>query len=566
MTGRSTRLLSRVVFRRLFENDLFSSPTAAAGGLVWLLAALATPGVMMSGQQYYFYAHARTFSPDRLDRIMFVSQAFHVDFAMAMAGLVTMLVWTSLTPDRRDAFVLGPLPIAAGEQARARLLALLQFFAMFAVAVALPTAVVFTFVTVGDAGVREVAARMMGHASATLLGAGFVFFVLVGLQLLLAIILRPRAVAAATLPLQVAALLGLIGAVSFTGRLADALLGPEPLASAWVAWNPAAWFVGVYRWLAGDSRAIFAELAARGVLAFGGIVAIVLVAYPFAYRRCLANALAGPGSRARWTDAAMRLWLRCLGPLLPTPLERGLAAFIAATITRSHTHRFLIASYVAVAVAFALPLAGHLLGPADGGAAQYAWFSVPLGLLWWTAAAVRVSMMLPVEPRSNWAFQLTEPVDKARTLSTAVTVIHGATTVPLAVAFGVASGLAGGPVLGVTVVALVLAVGLALAEGLTLTLRTVPCTCTYRPGQLRLRVLWPVYVLAWIGLSYVMPNVALWALGDAWRSTAVVGFWLTLGLALRTWRLLRTRRLRAFVFEETDPSIATTIDLSSARA
>jgi hypothetical protein len=130
----------------------------------------------------------------------------------------------------------------------------------------------------------------------------------------------------------------------------------------------------------------------------------------------------------------------------------------------------------------------------------------------------------------------------------------------------VPSGLAGGPVLGATVVALVLAVGLSLAEGLTLTLRTVPCTCTYRPGQLRLRVLWPVYGLTWIALAYVTPNVALWALGDAWRSTAVVGFWLTLGLALRTWRLLRTRRLRAFVFEEPDPSIATTIDLSSVRA
>lgn len=567
MIGRRTRLLSRTVFRRLFENDLFTSPTAASGGLVWLLAALATPGVMMSGQQFYFYAHARTFSPDRLDRIMFVSQAFHVDFAMAMAGLMTMLVWTSLTPDRRDALVLGPLPVTPGEQARARLLALLQFVAMFAAAVALPTAVVFTFVTVGEAGPAEVVARMTGHAAATLLGAGFVFFALVALQLLLAASVTPRVVAAATLPLQLAALLGLIGAVSFTGRLADALLGAEPLASAWVAWNPAAWFVGVYRWLAGDSREAFAALAARGALAVGGVVALVLVVYPLAYRRCLTNAIAGHGSRTRWTDVALRWWLRVLGPWLRTPLERHLAGFLAATLTRSHAHRFLVASYVGVAIVFALPLAGRLLGPADSTVERYAWFSVPLGLLWWTAAAVRVAMMVPVEPRANWAFQLTEPVDKVRTLSTAVAVLHGTTTLPLAVAFGVASGVAGGATLGVAVATVIVAAGVALAEALTLTLRTVPCTCTYRPGQLRLRMLWPVYALAWIGLAYATPNLALWALGDWTRSLGVVAAWLMVGLALRGWRLGRTRRLRAFVFEESDPSVATTtIDLRSIRA
>jgi len=95
------RLLARVFFDRLFENELFSSSASASGSVLWLLAALASPGVMMSGSQLHFYAHARTFAPDALDRIMFVSQA-----------------------DRRDALVLGPLPVGAGEQARARLSAL----------------------------------------------------------------------------------------------------------------------------------------------------------------------------------------------------------------------------------------------------------------------------------------------------------------------------------------------------------------------------------------------------------------------------------------------------------
>ena len=58
---------------------------------------------------------------------------------MGVAGLVTMMVWSSLTPDRRDAHVLGPLPITAREQAIGRLLALLMFFGLFIAAMAVPT-------------------------------------------------------------------------------------------------------------------------------------------------------------------------------------------------------------------------------------------------------------------------------------------------------------------------------------------------------------------------------------------------------------------------------------------
>ena len=163
MIGRRTRLLSNVFFGRLFENDIFSSSVAASASVTWMLAALATPGVMMSGSLMFYYAHTRTMPPDVQDRALLVNQAFHIDFVMAMAGLVTMLVWSSLTPDRRDALVLGPLPLLAGEQARARLLALVRFFAIFIAAVSVPTAVAFTFVTVGPADVLAVPQRVAAH-------------------------------------------------------------------------------------------------------------------------------------------------------------------------------------------------------------------------------------------------------------------------------------------------------------------------------------------------------------------------------------------------------------------
>ena len=68
---------------------------------------------MFSGSQMFAYAHLRHQPFEVIDRTLLQRETFHVDFVMGVAGLVTMMVWSSLTPDRRDAHVLGPLPITA---------------------------------------------------------------------------------------------------------------------------------------------------------------------------------------------------------------------------------------------------------------------------------------------------------------------------------------------------------------------------------------------------------------------------------------------------------------------
>jgi hypothetical protein len=110
----------------------------------------------------------------------------------------------------------------------------------------------------------------------------------------------------------------------------------------------------------------------------------------------------------------------------------------------------------------------------------------------------------------------------------------------------------GGIALGATVFAVVAATGVALIELLTLTLRTVPCTCTYRPGQLRLRVLWPIYLTVWLLVAYRLPVHAVRAVGDINQTALLIGVLLSVGGALRVWRLARSRRLRAFVYEEVE--------------
>ena len=158
MIPRHIKALARVLFGRLFENDVFSSSVAASSSVLWLLAFLAVPGVMFSGGQLFAYAHLRHQPFAVIDRTLLQRETFHIDFVMGVAGLITMMVWSSLTPDRRDAHVLGTLPITSREQAFGRLLALFTFFGLFITAMAVPTGIAHPFVTVGAENIVELPA------------------------------------------------------------------------------------------------------------------------------------------------------------------------------------------------------------------------------------------------------------------------------------------------------------------------------------------------------------------------------------------------------------------------
>jgi hypothetical protein len=564
---RNVKALAKVFFGRLFENDMFSSSSAASSSLMFLLALVAVPGVMFSGTQIFSWAHLRA-TGIRLDDPMIVdsallrSQAFHIDFVMAVAGIVTMLVWGSLTPDRRDALVLGPLPITSREQAHGRLLALLKFFGLFIIAVSVPTAIAYNFVSVGAENITQFPGRVLGHVVAATLAGGSVFFLLLTIQLALAALFGPRAIRFITLPLQIGSLLGMIAALSTSAAIVRPILIDGIAAGPLVMWNPAAWFAGVYRWVYGDGREIFSVLAMRGVAAGIAIIASALILYPLAYERCLRNVITSEG---RTTGAVQRGWAtlaaRVLRPLLRGPLQRGLAAFMLATLGRSHAHRFLIGIYAGIAFLMALPIAGRLFEMPTTDRLRYAWFAVPLGFTFWLVCGVRVALMMPVEPVANWVFKLTEPVNKRRVLTTVVTVMAFVTCVPIASIASSVLLVLGQETMAVTVFAMVTLAGLCLIEMLTLTMKTVPFTCTYLPGQLRLRLFWPLYFFVWLHLVYRLTDWSLWALGDLRRTLQLAGLLAATWITLRIVHTVRIKKIQTFVYDEQPPPLVTTMDI-----
>lgn len=563
---KNQRALARVFFGRLFENDFFSSSSAATSNLMFLLALVAVPGVMISAGQSFTWAHLRATArrlsdPMIVDRALLAFQSFYIAVAMAVAFVLTMMVWSSLTPDRKDALVLGPLPVSPREQAQGRLLALLKFFGLFAAAVSVPTAVAFNFVSGGPETVTSLPQLIAGHIVSAVLGCALVFFLLLNVQLLVATVFGPRAVRFITLPLQLASILAVIAALAASQDFGRALFGEVP---AGTSWHPLAWFAGVYRWIGGDEREIFATLAARGALAGIAVVGLALMVYPRAYERCLRNVITMDG---RTTGALSRRWTvvfhALLRPFLRTPLQRSLGSFMLATLTRSHTHRFLLGIYLGVALLIALPIADRLWQPPDTNTLRYAWFAIPLGFMFWLICGTRVSLMMPIEPVANWIFQLTEPVDKRRMLTTVVTVMAFFTCVPIAAFTAAVLLLLGHTTMAGTVFLIVVLAGLCQIEALTITMKTVPFTCTYLPGQLRLRLLWPFYFYLWLTIVFRLTEWCLWALGDAQRTLQLAGFLAAVWTALRAWHTARARKIGTFTYDEQPPPLVTTMDIAT---
>lgn len=562
---RNQRVLAKVFFGRLFENDFFSSSTAATSNLMFLLALVAVPGVIVSGGQSFTWAHLRATArrlddPMIVDRALLAFQSFYIAVAMAVAFVVTMLVWSSLTPDRKDALVLGPLPVTAREQARGRLIALLQFFGLFAVAVSVPTAVAFNFVSGAAETIPLLPQLIAGHIVAATLGAAFVFFLLLDIQLVLAALFGPRAVRFVALPLQLLSIGAVIAALASAQDFGRTLLGPA--AGTWL-WHPLAWFAGVYRWIGGDERAVFGQLAIRGAAAAGATIAFALTLYPRAYERCLRNVI----TDGRPTGVMSRHWSSAINgllrPLLRTPLQRSLASFMLATLTRSHSHRFLLGIYLGLALLIALPIADRLVQPPDTNTLRYAWFAIPLGFMFWLVCGVRVALMMPIEPAANWIFQLTEPVDKRRMLTTVVTVMALVTCVPIAAFTAAVLLVLGHLTMAGTVLLIVTLAGLCQIEALTITMKTVPFTCTYLPGQLRLRLFWPLYFYLWLTIVFRLTEWCLWALGDTRRTMQLAGLLFAVWIALRSWHLVRARKINAFTYDEQPPPLVTTMDIAT---
>ena len=507
--------------------------------VAWVPALILTPWTLVTVALLIKYLRliqlAQRF-PDRLpalERAMWGDELFFILFSMTAVGFVTVLVWESVFPDQRDAQILSSLPVRGRTVVFAKLSALMLFLGAFAVAMSVPTGAGYAF-AVSGLYLYAAPAYLLTHLAVVPLAGLFVVVSLIALQITLAAVLPQRLLRGISIAAQLLAVIALIEMLVYLpvisgwlGRYAQTLTD-----SGSSSWLPPLWFLGLYETLLGSDLESFRRLAVAAPVGIVTMSVLGAAAYAAGYRRIIRRALESPQRAAREpgrvADVIHRVWTWTVRD----PTEQAVIAFVGKSLARSGLHRLVLAIYVGVAFALVL---GGIVRPVTSGLAvvldepTVMLLSIPLILSFFTLVGLRVLFAVPVEVGANWVFQMTELDEKTAYLRSTRKALVLLGLVPIGLITFPLYWALWGLRLAAGHTALWMLLGTLLIEALLARFRKVPFTCSYMPGNARVKRLWPVYLALMLIYGYTTAQSELWLLAAPHRWLGATGI-LAIGL------------------------------------
>lgn len=410
--SRPTTRTEQIRFNRLvrhFVHRFVDHELVAAGGelhQVFVTAFGLLGGFGFTLTLILFLRHA--FLPEKVsaavrNAIVTSDQMTLLLLVMAGTGFFVVLGWDALFTDRRDAFILGALPIPTRTIFEAKLYAILLFFFLLVTAMQICSAVFLPAVMFQQSVFRGIAVQ----AAVLTSSAAFVFFGAMALQGLLLLALSYSRFRQVSAMLQICTLLASFGMVFLTPDLKAAVSGTVN----WTHWLPAYWFLALWQALMSQPPLLEAGLGARAVWSTAGAATVAFLAFAGGYRRAMRKAVegqeeapAGPGP----IHHAVRKLLNAT--LLRDQRQSAVFWFTWRTISRHRGHRLLLALYIGLGLSWVLTEASNMTRSgftASTLRVDPVTCTIPLDLAFFLLAGLRVLFTLPVELRANWMFRLT---------------------------------------------------------------------------------------------------------------------------------------------------------------
>jgi len=575
-------LLVRHFFDRMFDNELVSRESHSNTGLAHILAVLAVPGLFIPlflypkytdlaspYPLYYRFSESLWSLPvaARQEVAAAADRFFFVSLVMVILGLVTVLRWESLFPDRRDFTVLGVLPLSQGTVFKAKLASLLLFLGVFALTVnSVPSLTFSVFTLVGrKVSLGYALLSILGHATGVFAASIFVFFLFVALEGILINIFSIRWFARITPYVQVFSIVALLSLFFLSSRLGDMLEGFRKADSPMAYWLPSYWFVGLCELVRGNSDKVLRAWGWRGVEAIGLVVGLALVAYTIGYTRHARRMMEAADNLAVERTRLPAFLTRFLDRwVLRHPLEQACFYFVAQTVTRSNRQRLFLAGYVGVG--FALVFQGLMATFARIrwlDSANDALLSIPLILSFFALSGMRFIFSIPSDLSANWVFQLTENTNRQACLAGVRKSMFGLVILPLFLSllplyvylWDLQRALLQ-TVFGVTL-------SWILVEVLLLNFQKIPFTCTFLPGKANITMFGFLYFLAFTTYAYTMAAVESWLIVSWDRMALFVALASPILWKLISFRNQLVAESAGFVFEDKREPAVQTLDLSS---
>jgi hypothetical protein len=542
LTRQQRRALTRLFIARLFENDMLSPSRDRAERVFLILAALATPSVVLPLLHMLKYVVL----PGNLAyRALLADRAWYAALAIAILTVATTLQWGALSPDQRDCLILFPLPVRLRSIMVAKSVAVLAFLAAVVLSANAASSILFPTVTMHEKSFVVWGQRIAAHGLTGLLASLFAFSAVLTIHSVVNLLLPWRLGRRIMPVVQLLVVLGGLTLILTLPRATSRFLDPDLARLDQHALQPALWFLGLHQVLLSDTTPPWPALANLALVATATALVALLALYPLATWRALRHGIesrdTSPTARRTRLRSPVSLALRCLAR---RPGERAMLDYTLATLRRSPRHRVILATAIAiglVAVVGALP--SLTAGSAGAGIRAVLLFVVLTLVL-----GARHALAVPAELRANWIFRVVGQSGLERTIAgtkKAVACLVVTVLLPLLVLHSVAWGV--GPACAHVLFALAFAV---LIIDLSLVgFNKVPFACSYRPGKANLRVLWFPYFIGLISLIGLAVAIERWTLATPSHAllAALAFLLIRYGIAEVARRRLRAR---AVVFDE----------------
>ena len=535
------RLLSKDGVRQLIDSALLSRDSDPMQFALWMLALVAVPPAFVAAREMLTYT-ALVNAPDAVvQRVALSHRLFFITYGMLAAALLASLIWEAVFPDGRDQEIVGVLPVRPYVFAASRLASALLVGAVFAAAVNVPAAAIYSLFSFGHPVFHlNLPGLLIGHVLATMLGSMLVFWTLLTLRGLAAIVFGVGAGKWLGAALQLVSVIlmfeaffflpGVLGqAFSRVTRNDPALLNLPPV-----------WFAGLHAWFVGSANQLLEAAMVRGLIATTASFVILVPTFLLPARWLGKRAL---DKRARERATALSLVVRVITAItFTTPPVRSVFLFAIASLVRSRRHLIVLASYAGMAVAVGIAAIEILQrdGPLQLDRPAWWMLSLPMLFVFFGVAGLRASFRIPTELDANWPWRLTQP-SLATCVNGSVLVIFTVVAVPVAAL----TTLALAPTWPWRDLALAVALqtiaALAFIEWLLLRWTKVPFACAHSPSPEVFKAWWPIWI---IGMYLYAFKLAQWQFA-ALSSTAALTAYVSVGvLTIAGIRLVRYRERR----------------------
>ena len=552
---RQFRLLSRDGVRQLLDAALFSRDADPMQFALWMLALVSTPATFFAFRQSLAYTALTNAPAELVLQVAMAHRLFFVVYAMIAAALLAALTWEALFPDGRDQEILGVLPVKPYVFAASKLWAAIVVGLTFIVCVNLPSALLYSAFAAGHPVFRgQLISLFAGHVLAPTLGALFVYLMLLILRGAAAVLFGARAGAWLGALLQLVTIILLVEAVFFLPGVLGTLAVAARKADARVAAMPPLWFAGLHAWLAGRDPFLAAG-ALRGLLALAGAAVVVVPVYLLPARWLGRRALeTRGGERASRLHAMLRIISMVTGL---RPAVRAIYVFAIISLVRSRQHLLVIATYLGVAIAFAIiSILFNLARYREVLNAPREWaLALPLLFTFFLALGLRASFRLPTEIEANWPFRLAPPTVRD-SITAATFVMLTLVIVPMASLTVLALLPYWTMWMIATATLLQVLTGLVLIDVLLFRWTKAPFASAHAPSPDVLKAKWPIYTVAMYVYAFKLSDWQFVALASQRMLTVYLACAVAALIVLRLMRWQLTRRQSL----EFDPPLFDTVE------